>query len=545
MVYKTVNNIRLEIYVLDNAYKKRRDVSFMSKKNIVIFNLIAMLVLMLSACSGQSSNSESTGGTEKAATKKEDNTLIVGLDDDPPQLDPHISTAAVDRQVFQNIYDKLVDIDEKMEIIPGLAKTWEISEDGKTYTFNLAEGVKFHDGTPFNAEAVKFNFDRMLDPSLGSARTSELSSVEKVEVVDEYIVKVQLKQPFSPFLAILTDRAGMMVSPTAVKEKGADFSNSPVGTGPYKFVERVKQDRLVVEKSTDYWGEAPKIDKIIYRPYADENVRKTNFVSGDSDIINKIPPKDVEELKNNSNITLSEVEGIGFQGIYINTTSEPFNNKALRQAFDLVIDRDAIVKVALHGTGVPAASAIAPSSWAYDDRIKVKKKDIEKAKKIMADAGFPDGFSFTLKINPKPVEEQVGQMIQAMAAEAGIKVEVEIVEFGTMLDQMDNKQFQATRLGWSGRVDPDGNIHPLFTTGGSINYGYSNKEMDALLNKARTTTDQNERKEIYYEAMKFGQEEVPYIFLYHETDYKAFKNYVKGFEHIPDQMMRFKNVSVQ
>jgi peptide/nickel transport system substrate-binding protein len=516
------------------------------KKNYFGLVLISLIVLVLAACGGeQGSSSESGESADSGTSKKEGNTLNVGLDADPPQLDPHFSTAAVDRQVYQSIYDKLVDVDEDLNIIPQLAKEWEISEDGKTYTFLLQEGVTFHDGTPFNAEAVKFNLERMLDPSIGTARTSEISSIETVEAVDELTVKVQLKEAFSPFLSVLSDRAGMMVSPTAVKEKGDDFSNSPVGTGPFKFVERVKQDKIVVEANQDYWGGAPKVEKIVYRPYTDENVRKTNFISGSTDIINKIPPKDVEELKNNSNVTLSEVPGPGFQGLYLNHKSEPFNNKALRQALDLVIDRDAIIEVALHGTAVPSASAIAPSSWAYDESIKPKERDIEKAKQIMSDAGYPDGFSFTLKLPASPIEQQMAQMIQSMAAEAGIKVEIETVEFGTMLDQMDNFEFDAVRLGWSGRVDPDGNIHSLFRTDGTINYGYSNEKMDQLLDDARSESDQEKRKALYSEAMKLGQEEVPFIFIYHETDYKAYKNYVKDFKHIPDTMMRFHNISFE
>ena len=515
----------------------------MKKSMLLITSLI--LLFILAACNQDKSSSSNATGEKTATEKKSENTLVVGLDDDPPQLDPHFSTSAVDRQVFQNIYDKLVDIDENLEIIPGLAKEWEISEDGKSYTFFLEEKVKFHDGTDFNAEAVKWNFDRMLDSSLGSPRTSELSTIDKVEVVDEYTVKVNLKETFGPFLSILTDRAGMMVSPTAVDEKGADFSNAPVGTGPYKFVERVKQDYLLVEKNEDYWGEKPKVDSITYRPYSDENVRTTNFTSGDVDIINKIAAKDVETLKNNPSVTVSEKEGIGFQGVYLNTTTEPFNNKALRQAFDLVIDRKAIVDVALQGTAIPAASAIAPGSWAFDDSIKVKETDIEKAKEIMSEAGYPDGFTFTLKISAKAVEEQIAQMIQSMAKEAGIEVKIETVEFGTMLEQMDNLQFQAARLGWSGRIDPDGNIHSLFRTGGSINYGYSNEKMDQYLDAARSAVEQKDRKEWYKKAMVLGQEEVPYIFLYHESDYKAYKNYIEGFEHVPDQMMRFKGVTVQ
>jgi len=511
--------------------------------------IVFALLLLLAGCGGTDTSSESEQSGQTAdtteATTTDTTTLIAGLDDDPPQLDPHFSTAAVDRQLFHSIYDKLVDVDAELNFVPQLAKEWEITDGGKVYTFKLQEGVTFHDGTPFNAEAVKFNFERMMDPEAGSPRASELASIDTIEVVDEHTIKVTLTEPYSPFLAALSDRAGMMVSPTALEEKGEDFANSPVGTGPYKFVSRVKQDKIEVEKNAEYWGGEPSFEKIVYRPYPDENTRLTNLLSGDVDIINKVPPKDIEKLKTDSSITLSEAGALGFQGLYLNHKSEPFNNKALRQALDLVIDREAIIKVALRDTAVAAAGAIPPGTWAYDESIKPTEKNIEKAKQIMADAGYPDGFSFTLKLSNKPVEQQLGQMIQSMAAEAGITVEVELIEFGAMLDDMDNFEFDAVRLGWSGRTDPDGNIFALYHTTGSINYGYSNSDMDALLEQARVETDQAERKKIYTQAQELAKEEVPYIFIYHELDYKAFKNNVQGYRHIPDQMMRFHDVSKQ
>lgn len=511
--------------------------------------MLISALLLLAGCGSNNSSSSEAESTKTESTTTETSssvdktTLVVGLDDDPPQLDPHFSTAAVDRQVYHSIYDKLIDIDEELNFVPMLAEKWDITEEGTVYTFQLRQDVTFHDGTPFNAEAVKFNFERMMDPNAGSPRASELASVETVEVVDEYTLKVTLKEPFAPFLAALSDRAGMMVSPTAVQEQGENFANSPVGSGPYKFASRVKQDKIELEGHAEYWGGEPNFEKIVYRPYSDENVRLTNLLSGDVDIINKVPPKDIEKLKEDSSITMSETSALGFQGLYLNNKNEPFNNKALRQALDLVIDRDAIIKVALRDTAVPAAGAIPPGTWAHDESIPVTKRDIEKAKQIMAEAGFPDGFEFTLKLNPKPVEEQMAQMIQSMAAEAGIKVNLEIVEFGKMLDDMDNFEFDAVRLGWSGRTDPDGNIYALFHTNGSINYGYSNPQMDELLEQARKETDQTARKEIYTKAQELGKEEAPYIAIYHELDYKAYKNHVQGYRHIADQMMRFHEVS--
>lgn len=505
-----------------------------------LFLMFLCLILLLTACSGGGEQPTSTASTGNTNMNKD--TLVIGLDDDPPQLDPHRSTAAVDRQVFQSLYNTLIDIDEDLNFVPELAKDWEISEDGKTYTFYLQENVNFHDGTPFNAQAVKFNFERMLNPEFGSPRKSEINLVESVEVVDEYTVKIHLKEPYSPFLSVLTDRAGMMISPTAVKKLGRDFANQPVGTGPYKFVERVQQSHIKLKLFEDYWREKPDIPNIVYKPYPDGNTRVTNLISGDLDIINKVPFKDIEKLKNNPKIKVSEKGALGFQGIMLNTEKPPFNNKKVRQAVNLAINRDAIVKVVFKNGAIPAASPFPPTSWAYPEELEVPKQNIEKAKQLLAQSGLTN-IKFTLKITPKPEEKQLGQMLQSMLGQIGIQVEIEMVEFGTLLQQMRAHDFQAIRLGWSGRIDPDGNAYSWFTSNGSLNeMGYSNPKVDKLLSEARTINDREKRKELYAEVARILQEDVPYVFLYHPKDYKAMKSYVKGYHHIADGMIRTETI---
>ncbi|WP_430790364.1 ABC transporter substrate-binding protein [Virgibacillus flavescens] len=509
-------------------------------KKALFFLLVAVFV-GLAGCSSDSSegkNSSDKDSKEPVTEKEDKDTLTIGLDDDPPQLDPHRSSAAVDRQVFQSLYNTLVDIDENLEFVPELAKSWKISEDGKTYTFELQEGVVFQDGTPFNAEAVKFNFERMLDPELASPRSSEIDLVTEVNAVEENVVEVKLKQPYAPFLSVLTDRAGMMVSPTAVKESGKDFSNNPVGTGPYKLVERVQQDHIELTRFDDYWGEAPAIKNVVYRPYPDGNTRVTNLISGELDIVNEIPYKDIDKVKKASNINMSVKDGLGFQGLMLNTESEPFKNKKVRQAINIAIDRAAIAKVVYHDGVSPAVSAFPPSSWANPEDIEVPEADIEKAKSLIEESGQTD-ISFTLKITPKPEEKQVGQMLQSMLSQIGVKVEIEMVEFGALLEQMRNHDYDALRIGWSGRTDPDGNAYTWFSSEGSLNeMSYSNPKVDELLTEARTTSDREERKALYNEVSHILWEDVPYIFIFHEKDYKSMKKFVEGFNHVPDGMIR-------
>lgn len=527
------HKITRRLFILTYAWKKS-----------LFFLLI--VVVILSGCNSESSSSkaDSDSGKEKPVTTKEDkDTLIIGLDDDPPQLDPHRSTAAVDRQVFQSLYNTLIDINENLEFVPELAKSWEISDDGKTYTFELQQGVVFHDGTPFNAKAVKFNFERMLDPEFASPRSSEINLVTEVKAIDEHTVEVKLEKPYAPFLSVLTDRAGMMVSPTAVKKEGESFSNKPVGTGPYKLVDRVQQDHINLTRFEDYWREKPAIKNVVYKPYPDGNSRVTNLISGKLDIVNKIPYKDIDKLKNASNVKMSVKDGLGFQGLMLNTESAPFNNKKVRQAINIAIDRAAIAKVIFHDGVSPAVSPFPPSSWAHPDDMKIPEADIEKAKKLLKESG-QSNVSFTLKITPKPEEKQLGQMLQSMLGQIGVKVKIEMVEFGALLEQMRNHDYDALRIGWSGRVDPDGNAYTWFSTEGSLNdMSYSNPEVDKLLSKARTLTDQAKRKELYIEVAHILWEDAPYIFIFHEKDYKPMKKYVEGFKHVADGMIRTEPIS--
>lgn len=473
-------------------------------------------------------------------------TVVVGLDADPPNLDPVFSSALVDRQVQNQIYDKLVDIDENLRIVPMLATSWSVSENGTLYTFKLRQGVHFHDGTDFDAEAVKFNLERALTAE-GSRRKGELAPVKEIRVVDKYTVQVVLKEPFSPFLAILTDRAGMMVSPAAVRKYGQDFSTNPVGTGPFKFVERRRQDRIVLVKNENYWRkELPKIDELIYRPFPDDDVRFANLLSGAVTVITPVAPKDLSRVRSDANLALYAFNGLGFQGIWLNVTRPPFNNKALRQAFAATIDREVVDRVVFLGTATPANGPFPPGSPAYDPSIPIPKRDLTLARKKLQEAGFPQGFSFTLLTAPSPLLTQLAQVYQALAGEAGIRIQIQQVEFGSLLDRTDRKDYEAAMLGWSGRPDPDGNIYDFVRCGGSFNNaGYCNPRVDALLNRARTTRVMTVRKAIYSEVLKVVLDDLPYIYVYHPQVLIGASKRLVGLPIIPDGILRFAGVSLK
>lgn len=481
-----------------------------------------------------------------SAAPRKGGVLRVGLNADPPNLDPHQSTAAVDRQVFQNLYDKLVDINQDLEIVPMLATSWQITDGGRTYTFKLRPNVVFHDGTPFNAEAVKFNFDRMLDRAFGSPRFSEVNLVTGVTVVDDLTVRITLEKPYSPFLAVLSDRAGMMVSPTAARRLGKGLALGPVGAGPYKFVEKRPQDRIVLERFDGHWDKnAGFVDRIIYRPFIDEQARVANLRAGELDIIDAVPPTEVPRLKTEPNIRLLERAGLGWQGMWIMVAGPPFNNKALRQALNATIDRRTLVRVVFGETAEPANGPFPPGMFTHEipQNALIPERNLDLARQRLREGGQPSGFAFTLKITPGRVPQQVAQVIQSMAGDVGIKVNIEIVEFGALLSQLDARKFEASLLGWSGRPDPDGNIYGFFVTDGGLNNSaYSNSQIDGLLDAARVLTTSDLRRRAYAQIMGILNDDLPYLFLWWPREYKTMNTKLQGFVHIADGMMRFRNV---
>ena len=478
-------------------------------------------------------------------------TLRVGLDADPPNLDPHRSTAAVDRQVYQNLFDKLLDTDDNLQIVPMLVASWSISKDGKTVTFKLRQGVKFHDGTPFDANAVKYNFDRMQDPKFPSARRSEVLPVQKVTVVDSNTVALSLEKPYSPLLYVLTDRAGMMVSPAEAQKAGTNFALHPVGTGPFTFVEKVPQDHITLQRNPNYWvkGE-PYLDRIIYRPFPDDNARVANVKSGDIDIINRVPLPQVKQLaqedkRPGARFKLLEHGAFSWQGIWLNVTKPPFDNKLLRQAFNATLDRNVIANAVLQGGAYPSYSFFPNGTPAYDPTWKIPPRNIALAKEKLQAAGQPNGFSFTLLIVPGEVAQALGQAVQSMASEAGIQVKLQIVEFGTMLHETDTLMHQAALLGWSGRPDPDFDIYPFVTQSGIGSFndaGYTNPRVQTLLDAARLLNDMTQRRRAYREVTTILADDLPYIWLYFEKEYKLASTKVQGYVHVPDGMMRFRTV---
>ena len=485
-------------------------------------------------------------------------TLVVALNQDPDLLDPTLSRTYVGRIIFEHMCEKLYELDENLRIFPQLAAGMPaISDGGKTVTIKLRGGVKFNDGTPMTAEAVKFSLDRHREMK-GSNRRSELDSVNTVEVVDPLTVRLRLKAPFSPLVATLADRSGMPVSPAAVNKLGDKFATAPVCVGPWSFVERIPQDRIVLEKSKHYFdpGQA-HFDRLVFRIIPDDNVRLANLRSGDIDVMHQVAPTDSVNLKKEGRFDVSSVTGIAYTGVTINLRNKTgktqpagdlgtplANDPRVREAFDLSLDREAINQVAWDGQYTPGCTPISPVSPFYDKARKCPGRDVAKAKQLLAAAGLPNGYAFELTVVNDPQQRRFGEVIQGMAREAGFNISLRPSEFASALTDDDNGKLQAFAIGWSGRVDPDGNMHQFHTCGGSLNTTHvCDEAVDALLNKAREVSDQGERAKLYREAIDRITARRNVIYLYHANYIVAYPKNLKGYRAVPDGLIRIKGVS--
>lgn len=470
----------------------------------------------------------------------------IGVQEDPDVLDPHKARTTVGRFVFTSLCDKLVDVTDKLEIAPQLASSWSWSDDNKTLTFKLRTDVEFHDGTKFDAAAAKANLDRAMTLP-DSLRKSELVSVASVDVVDPSTVALHLKQPDATLLAQLTDRAGMMMSP-------ATFSNpelgaKPVCSGPYKFVSRTQNDRIVLEKFDKYRDAKDYFyDRIIFLPIPDTTVRLANLQAGDIDLVERLNPSDADAVKADKRLKFIALSSLGYQSIVINVGSGQGANsplgkdKLVRQAFQAAIGRDIINDVLGHGLFEPAQTQFPLASVYYDKNYPVTKRDVAKAKALLAEAKQPE-VAFELSFGNTTITAALAEMIQAMAAEAGFKISLRPMDFTAMLAEMQKGNFQASLSGWSGRIDPDGNIYQFVTCKGAQNDPkYCNPEVDRLLNEARSTPDVEKRKAFYTQALGILQSDLPYIYTYYSPLVYAVSAKVANFKAYPDGMIRLRGV---
>jgi peptide/nickel transport system substrate-binding protein len=479
-------------------------------------------------------------------------TLRIGLAEDPDILDPTLARTYVGRIFFASFCDKLFDIDEKLNVVPQLALGYETASDGLSVTIKLRAGVKFHDGELFNAEAAKYSLERHMTMA-GSFRKPELAVVDRVEVVDPLTVKLVLKTPFAPLIAQLTDRSGMMMSPKAATAAGDKFGLHPVCAGPYKFIERVPQDRIVGEKFADYWNkDNVHIDRVIYLPISDETVRLANLKSGGLDLIERAPATDIKDIRADPKLKLATALGLGYMGIDINigkgdrANSPLGKSAAVRQALDAAIDREALDQVVFNGEFVPGDQWVNPENFYYQQNFPVPKRDVAKAKALLKQAGVTTPFDVDFMV-PKGAEPQsVAEVVQAMAAEIGINMKIRVTEFATSLKQAEAGEYETYLLDWSGRSDPDGNLYSFYRCKAPLNYtGLCNADVDKLLDESRVPSDRAQRKAIYEKLTSLLLDNESIIYLYHRRMLIAHTARLEGYRQLPDGMVRVVGLTLK
>ena len=489
------------------------------------------------------------------------NVLIVGQIAEPQSLDPHTVTATNDFRILVNIYDGLVRYkDGTLEVEPALAESWTISDDGKTYTFKLRQGVKFHDGSDFNAEAVKFNFDRMLKEDHPFYNTGpfplslNFSSIDAVNVLDEHTVEFKLKEPFAPFLSNLAYPTGLIVSPEAVKKYGKEFGRHPSGTGPFKFAEWQSGQRVVVERNPDYWDAAPALEAVVFRPITDANTRVAEMMAGGLDVMVEVPPDNLATFKQDANFAVAEQAGPHVWFTILNAKSGPFADKKVRQAANYAVNKQGLVDNVLQGSATVAAGPIPPAFNWVENKTEPYPYDPEKAKVLLAEAGaINPEITFYVTEGGSGMLDPItmGAAIQADLQAVGFKVKIETYEWNTFLGRVNPGlagKADMAEMAWMTN-DPD--TVPYLTLRsdalpdkGGFNSGYySNPKVDELLEKARSSTDQTERGKLYGEVQSIVHDDAPWLFVANWKQNAVTTAAVKGFKLQPSFLLHLKDVT--
>ncbi|MEI8610049.1 ABC transporter substrate-binding protein [Enterovibrio sp. Hal110] len=476
------------------------------------------------------------------------NVLIVGQVAEPKSLDPHAVTAVNDFRILMNMYEGLVRYkDGTLEVEPALAESWTVSEDGKTYTFTLRSGVTFHDGSALTAEAVTFNFDRMLDEKHPFHHTGPFplsfffSSIEDVEAVDAKTVKFTLNAPYAPFLSNLAYPTGLIVSPEAVKKHGKEVGRHPSGTGPFRFAEWASNRKVVLVRNDDYWSDKAKLEAVVFRPITDANTRVAEMLAGSIDMMVEVPPNALSEFQNDR-YQVSEQAGPHVWFLILNAKEGPFADKRMRQAVNYAINKKALVEGVLEGTAEVAAGPTPPAfAWAYNDSLQPYPYDPEKAKALIKEAG-QEGATLTFYVteggsgmlDPVPM----GTAIQADLKAVGLNATIETYEWNTFLGKVNpglEGKADMAEMAWMTN-DPDTLPYLALRTDawpdkGGFNSGYySNPKVDKLLEAAREATDQDERASLYREMQEIVQDDAPWVFVANWKQNAVTNNQVEGFK---------------
>ena len=556
-------------------------------KKFSLMTLLGVLLLVLAACSDDSDVDEATGGGEEAGS--EGGTMTLAIPADAVSMDPHGSNDVPSEQIRDTIYEPLVTQDENLELVPVLAEEYEQIDD-TTWEFKLREGVTFHDGSEFNAEVVKANLERVLDPAKAPARAFLFEMVSEVNVIDDYTVQVVTEYPYAPLINNFTHGAGKMISKelidkdyqNALDKAGSDVSleeyydlraeggeeheavaneissyvgelveSEPVGTNYFKFESRSPGEVTSVVRNDDYWGEeTAKLDGVDFKVVSEPGSRLAELESGTSDAILATLSSNIERVDSNPDVTLQRQESVSIDYIGFNTEKEPFNDPKVRQAITHAFDSEAVLEGVYNGSGQPAVAPLAPGVLGYSEDLEGREYDMDKAQQLLDEAGVED-LTINLMVNDdNPERVDVALWLQESLSELGITVNVEQVEWGAYLEATGAGEHDMFILGWSNSTgDPDNGISPLFH---SDNIGadgnrsfYNNPELDSLLDQARQESDEEKRGEMYTEAQQILVDDAPAIFIRHGENLNAYNNNVENFQGDSYNIFDFRETTIQ
>lgn len=518
-------------------------------KRIFALVLSAALALSLFGCGSKTNpnNSGNSGSGSQAGGKVADE-LIVLAGADASTFDPHFCTDSATEIFLSNIYNGLVKFNTDMEIVPDLATEWSTSEDGLTWTFKLREGVKFHDGTDFNAEAVKISFDRIVNPDTGSPVRSTMSSITQVDVVNEYTVNVTTSFVNGSLLQKLARVAGAVISPAALETYGADLATHPVGTGPYKYVEWKVGEEIALERNEDYFDGAPMVQNLYFRVVPEDATRALLLQSGQADIAMRLPVTEIERLRNQDSISILDGDTVMTMYVALNNSKGVLQDVKVRQAMNYAVDKNVIVNDILGGMATVSDAPISTATWGYSSTMTYER-DVEKAKTLLAEAGHPNGIDLVLwtPAGRYLMDVQVAENLQAQWAEANIRVTIRQWEFQSLMSEVKKGEFDMVLLGWSpSDADADTGLYRVFHSSqfppNSNRAFYNNAEVDKLLEDAQVEADFEKRAELYKQAQQIIMEEAAWTFLYYPKQALAFRSNISGIEMLATEYIRLGGV---
>ncbi|MCI1589117.1 glutathione ABC transporter substrate-binding protein [Heyndrickxia oleronia] len=529
----------------------------MKKKGFALIVSMICLTLMLFGCSNSSSSSSGKKEPEKIV-KKEGKDITIAVAANFVSLDPHDSNDTLGLSAERMMMEGLLGFDKDMKVVPVLAEDYQVNDQATEFTFHLKKGVKFQDGTPFNAEAVKYNIDRLANPDNHLKRYSLFELVKETQAVDEYTVKVLLKEPFGAMINNFAHPSAAMISPAALKKYGKDIARNPVGTGPFKFEEWDQSDHLKLVKNEDYWKEGyPKVDSITFKPVPENGSRVAMLQTGEADFAYPIPTEQVKSIDGKNGIVIENDPSIIVYYLSMNTLKKPYDDVRIRQAMNYAINKDAFIKVVWNGLGDKPTSVLAPKV-AFSSEQESYNFDLEKAKKLMKEAGVEDGFKTTLWVSNSSTSVKSAEFLQQQLAQINIKVEVVPMEAGTLSDKLwgpqkpEDAEVELYYGGWSPSTgDADWGIRPLL--GGQaayppLNYNvsyYNNEKVNQALKDALQTADESKREAAYKDAQKLIWEDAPWVTLAVPKNLAGKKNYLDGIYLLPDGSLSINELEIK